>query len=179
MPNWTVRYQAKDMSAVYEFMTKRIGEKIPFRWIPKLVGGIYGLVFSMALFSLWKVAYTEYVPYANWFLALFSTAFVLGLIISPICTRHWSRGLVHIWGADSQLTVITLDERGITLEGDSGLTYAPWRAIDEIVEFSGYLYFTYRTAYIYAPILGFSTPDAYADFKSQAFAFHQTLGENS
>lgn len=169
MPHWSVQYRAKDFVAAYQFLNRRLWAKLPYRWIVSLLGGLYGLLFFVALLELWKGVVTNAIHWGSWFVSMFAAAFFISLVIGPVTRALWRRGLLHMWGRNTDHDVITLDDKGITIEGEMGLTQVPWHKVDDIVEADGYVYFTYRRiACLYVPTYGFDTPAALEEFTTHA-----------
>jgi hypothetical protein len=113
-------------------------------------------------------------------MTFFIVAFLISFTVGPISGRLWRYGLQRLWGSNAGPDVLTVDDRGITVEGSMGLTHVPWGLIDGIVECDGYMYFAYRRiASLYVPISGFETRGEFEDFKAEVSAYHANVQANS
>ena len=166
---WHVQFRAQDFSAGSQFLVWALSARLPYRWLLHVLGGSYSLLFTLAIFSLWRVVEDGHIPYGRWFVAVFATTFVLGFAASAVSRRVWANGMEHLWGANASTDVVRLDSTAITIEGGMGLMRIPWALVQDIVREKEYLYLIYRgVACLYIPAAGFSEPAQFQAFEAKA-----------
>jgi hypothetical protein len=166
---WHVQFGAKDFSAGTQFLTRSLLTHLPHRWLLSVLGGSYSLLFTLGIFTLWRVVEAGHVPYGRWFVGIFAMAFLLGFLASMASRRVWARGMQHLWGSNASPDIVSLDATAISVEGGMGLTRVPWALVQEIVREKHYLYVLYRgVACLYIPAAGFAAPSEFETFETRA-----------
>ncbi|ROZ61529.1 YcxB family protein [Ramlibacter sp. WS9] len=166
---WHVQFSAKDFSAANQFLTRSLWKRLPHRWAVSVLGGTYSLIFTLGIFTLWKVVEERHVPYGRWFVGIFATAFVVGFVANSASRRIWASGMQQLWGANASPDIVRLDASAVTIEGGMGLTQLPWAIVQDIVREKQYLFLPYHgVACLYIPVAGFSTPAEFEAFEARA-----------
>ena len=166
---WQIQFRAKDFSAGTQFLTKRLWRRLPQRWVLSALGGAYSLLFTLGIFSLWRVVEDSHIPHGRWFVGIFGTVFLLGVLATGASRRIWSNGVQRLWGSNDSPDFVCLDAAGISIEGGMGFVRIPWSLVQEIVREREYLYVIYRNvACLYIPDHGFSASAEAMQFEAKA-----------
>ena len=166
---WHVQFSAKDFSAANQFLTRSLWARLPNRWALSMLSGSYALIFTLGIFTLWRVVEASHVPYGRWFVGIFAMAFLVGFLATTASRRIWARGMQQLWGSNASPDTVCLDASAISIEGGMGLTRVPWAMVQDIVREEQYLFLVYRgVACLYIPVAGFAAPADFDAFEVRA-----------